>query len=130
MPINKPWLRYAELRPRDLPGTVGVYELGTEEGETLYIGYAGGRSLFGLRGEIGAHFSDGELNPALQGRLSLVRYEVTTNYLVRHVELLSRYREDAGRLPAGNEASREPLPPLARFHWPSAHPPAEGRGAQ
>ena len=120
MPINKPWTAYAETAPKAIPGTLGVYELGDADGRVLYIGCAGGRSLFGLRGAIGGHFGVGEPNPVIRERARLFRYEVNTNYLVRRVELLSRCREDQGRLPDGNEASSEPLPPLARYNWKSS----------
>lgn len=119
MPIEKPWLTYSQTVPKEIPGTLGVYELGDAGGSVIYIGYAGGRSLFGLRGEIGGHFGDEEANAVIRDRARRFRYEVNTNYLVRRVELLSRYREDEGHLPEGNVASAEPLPPLARYGWKS-----------
>jgi hypothetical protein len=119
MPIKKPWHRFPETVLREIPGTLGVYELGDAEGRVIYIGYAGGRSLFGLRGAIGAHFAGPEPNPVIRDRARVFRYEVNTNYLVRRVELLSRYREDEGRLPDANEASPEALPRLARYNWRS-----------
>ncbi len=115
MPINKPWISSQDVQPRDLPGTVGVYELGDADGQVIYIGYAGGRSLTGLRGVIIAHRGGDEPNAVIQSRMTNVRYEVTTSYLTRHLELLSRYSEDEGALPDGNIASVEPHPPLARF---------------
>jgi hypothetical protein len=116
MPINKPWMECARLDPKALPGTVGVYELGDAGGAVIYIGYAGGRSITGLRGVVVSHRGSEETNPIIRSRLTSVRYEVTTSYLTRHLELLSRYREAHGALPEGNIASGEPLPPLARFH--------------
>jgi hypothetical protein len=119
MPIDKPLAPRARLQARDLPGTVGVYELADEAGEVIYIGYAGGRSLFGLRGVLAEHFSSAEPNPTIRERAKAYRYEITTNYLIRRLELLSRFNEDYGRLPAGNEASSEALPPLTRYGWRS-----------
>jgi len=117
VPINKPWMDCRGIGARDLPGTVGVYELGDADGQVIYIGYAGGRSLTGLRGAIGAHSTSDEPNSVIQRRLKSVRYEVTTSYLTRHLELLSRFNEDHNALPDGNVASGEPHLPLARFHW-------------
>ena len=117
MPIDKPWLPRERFAPKALPGTVGVYELGDAGGDVIFVGFAGGRTAFGLRGVIGDHFSDNEPNTVIRARAERYRYEVTTNYLIRRLELLSRFHEDNGRLPPGNEAGREPLPPLARYHW-------------
>lgn len=117
MSINKPWTDARAIRAPELPGTVGVYELGDADGRVIYIGYAGGRSLFGLRGAIGAHCSQDEPNSTIREQLANIRYEVTTSYLTRHLELLSRYQEDNGRLPDANIAEGAALPPLARFRW-------------
>lgn len=117
MPINKPWIARDGVSARDLPGTVGAYELADANGDVIYIGCAGGRSLFGLRGALLDHCSPEEPNPVIRSRLAAFRYEVNANYLLRRIELLSRFREDNERLPAGNEASGEALPPLARYRW-------------
>lgn len=119
MPIAKPWTTFAAVDAASLPGYLGVYEIGDAEGRVLYIGYAGGRSLYGLRGSIAAHFADTEVNPALRDRAVSYRYEVNQMYNTRHIDLLMRFREDEGRVPEGNEASAEPLPRLGRFHWKS-----------
>jgi hypothetical protein len=120
MPLNKPWTRYERGHDRALPPNLGVYELGDTEDRVLYIGYAGGRSLFGLRGLIADHFGDAEPNPVIRDRAVAYRYEVNQMYMTRWQELLARYREDHGRVPEGNEAGAEPLPRLGRFHWKSA----------
>ena len=115
MPLNKPWTAYQPGNDRALPGNLGVYEIGDEAGNVLYIGYAGGRTRFGLRETIPARFSESELNPALRGRARLYRYEVNQMYMTRWIDLLTRYRDEHGRPPEGNEASDEPLPRLGRF---------------
>lgn len=115
MPIDKHWTAMSETQLRDIPGTVGVYEIGDQNRETIYIGYAGGRSAFGLRSAIGEHFSSGESNSVIRGQSLYFRYEVTTSYLIRRLELLAFHRSVAGRLPEANEASNEFLPPLPRF---------------
>jgi len=114
MPINKPWTRFEPATPRTLRGYLGVYELGDAEGNVLYIGYAGGRSLDGLRGAIAAHFGDAEANPVIRDRAAQFRYEVNQMYLTRWTELLARYYTEHGRAPDGNEASDEQLPRLGR----------------
>lgn len=91
--LDKPWLACADLD--SLPGHMGVYELGDEDGNVILVGYAGGRSLFGLRGEIKA---------AVErfGTATHYRYEVTTAYLTRYQELLMAHRARSGAFPPGN----------------------------
>jgi len=123
VPIDKPWTPRDRLTAKDLPGTVGVYELSDRDGEIIFVGCAGGRSLFGLRGMLTEHCSGKDPNPIIRGRTAAYRYEITTNYLIRRLELLSRFHEDHGHLPAGNEAASECLPPLTHYHWVSPSPP-------
>jgi len=85
----------ADLDPADLPGQLGVFELADEAGRVLFIGYAGGRSLFGLRSEIAAAAE------AVAGARN-VRYEVTTAYHSRYRELLMAHVADHGALPPAN----------------------------
>jgi hypothetical protein len=92
--LEKPWLPIAE--PADLPGQVGVFQLGNAEGEVRYIGYAGGRSRFGLRSAITdalAHVQDA----------THYRLEINTAYLTRYQELLMVHQADHGQLPCANE---------------------------
>jgi len=120
MPISKPWTTFESADVRALPGNLGVYELGDAEGRVLYIGYAGGRSHFGLRGIIAGHFGDAESNPVLRDHAVAYRYEINQMYLTRWQELLTRYRDAHGRVPEGNEAGDAPLPRLGRFD--GSHP--------
>jgi hypothetical protein len=115
MPLQKPWTPREQASSAGLPGTLGVYELGDSDGEVIYVGYAGGRSPFGLRGRLMAHCSDDEPNVIIRERAAAFRYEVTTNYLVRHLDLLSRFHADHGGLPSGNEPEAGRLPALARY---------------
>ena len=119
MPLKKPWNAFDPSRLKELSGSNGVYELADEGGNVIYIGYAGSRANFGLRGKIADHFSEGELNPAIRGRVARYRYEVNSMYLSRWVDLLGRFVEDYDRLPPGNEASDEHIPKLPRFNWKS-----------
>ena len=100
--MNKPWSRYTPGNERSLPGYLGVYELGDNEGQVIYIGYAGGRSPFGLRGVLTGHFGPAEPNPVIRERAAAFRYEVNQMYFTRWRELLLRYREAHGRAPEGN----------------------------
>jgi hypothetical protein len=115
MPIKKPWETFEAAAAKRIPPVTGVYELADEEGNVLYIGYAGGREPFGIRGRIERHFSREEGNAVVRGRARRYRYEVNAQYLTRHIELLTRHRDEHGRLPEGNEAPGEVLPRLGRF---------------
>lgn len=100
--LDKPWRPCADLDA--LPGHMGVYELGNQGGEVIFVGYAGGRSRFGLRGEIqGAAVRLGDA--------AVFRYEVTTAYLTRYQELLMAHRARSGELPPHNA----PVPGLGRL---------------
>jgi hypothetical protein len=81
---------------------MGVYEVSSPKGEVVFIGYAGGRSVFGLRGELIDKLA------ANHHRESWFRYEVTTSYLSRYKEVLMVHVADHGAVPAENDAS-EPL---------------------
>ncbi len=89
--LTKPWIDAAEALTR-LRGNLGVFELANDEGEVLYIGYAGGDSLYGLKGTV---------THALQqvAGATQVRFEVSTAYHTRYRELLMVYQADFGRLP-------------------------------
>lgn len=123
MPINKSWESFDPSRLKQISGSNGVYELGDEAGNVIYIGYAGSRALFGLRGKLADHFSERETNPVIREQARRFRYEVNAMYYSRWVDLLMRYKEDYEELPPGNRASDEPLPTLGRFHWKTGAAP-------
>src|SRR5579885_471010 len=83
-------------------GHMGVYQLSSPKGEVVFIGYAGGRSVFGLRGELSDRLA------ASGDREMWFRYEVTTTYLSRYKEALMVHVADHGSVPAEND-SNEPL---------------------
>lgn len=91
--LDKPWRDCGDLQT--LPGHMGVFELADSSGSVMFVGYAGGRSRFGLRGEIQTAVA------ALPGA-TRYRYEVTTAYLTRYQELLMAHRAVSGTLPPGN----------------------------
>lgn len=80
---------------------VGVYEIRVD-GVVLRIGYAGARSLFGLRGELGA------LAGTIPG--AEFRAEVTSAYLSRWHELLGTHVAAHGCAPSDNDPSELPRP--------------------
>ena len=94
--LDKPWRPLNPETVADLRGELGVYQLADEEGQVLRIGYAGGRSLFGLKGELAAALATGEA--------ARFRVEVTAQYLSRYEELLMVHKADFGALPPGNAA--------------------------
>ena len=52
--LERPWIPlqpYVVARVRD---RLGVHEIVDENGEVIFVGYAGGHSRFGLRGELEA----------------------------------------------------------------------------
>lgn len=101
--LDKPWLPLTEERVAKLSGQMGVFQLADEGGHVTYIGFAGGKSLFGLRSE-------------LQKRLGLAtqfRYEVNNQYQTRWRELLMLHRAETGALPELN--ANEPTPKLGRL---------------
>lgn len=95
--LNKPWRPLDRIEVARLQGQTGVYELGDSDGNILFIGMAGGRSLFGLRGELEKHLG-------APGDATRFRVEVNTQYLSRQEELLMAYAVKHGTLPSWNVA--------------------------
>lgn len=79
-----------------LPGCPGVYELAEQDGRVVRIAYAGGRSLFGLRGELA------EAARAHSERNLRFRAEQNMQYISRWRELLMVHRRRHGTLPDEN----------------------------
>jgi hypothetical protein len=94
--LTKPWQALTADAVRALPGQLGVYQLADAEGRVLYIGYAGGRSLFGLRSAVE------EARTRLGAVAARFRYEVNQQYMSRYEELLMLHVADHGALPAAN----------------------------
>ena len=100
--LDKPWQTLDPDAVARVQAQLGVYELANADGEILFIGFAGGRSRFGLRGELEAHLGEAER----------FRVEVNMSYLTRHRELLMTFEADHGRLPARNTRPNR----LGRLH--------------
>lgn len=94
--LDKPWRDLNAENVDRLAGELGVYHLADAEGHVVRIGYAGGRSPFGLRGELQAALA--------AGKGARFRTEVTAQYLSRYEELLMIHVADHGGLPIGNAA--------------------------
>ena len=94
--LEKPWRALTAQNVADLGAELGVYQLADADGRVLRIGYAGGRTLFGLRSELSAALAAGE---AVK-----FRTEVTAGYMSRYDELLMVHKADFGELPPGNAA--------------------------
>ncbi len=101
--MQKPWIDLTPESVAALTGELGVYQLADADGNVLRIGFAGGRSLFGLRGELG------KAQQEAAGRSLRFRVEVNHQYTSRYEELLMVHMADHGRLPEGNahEAKRK-----------------------
>lgn len=95
--LVKPWRALEADEVTRLPGQLGVYEVAGPSGAVLFIGVAGGRSRFGLRGEL-------ETELARRGPGFRFRVEVNAQYHTRYRELLMLHRADHGALPPENEA--------------------------
>lgn len=90
--LAKPWQPLTAEAVGALPGQLGVYELADGAGTVLRIGYAGGRTPFGLRSELGERLAEG-------GRAASFRVEVNQQYLTRWQELLMAHVAEHGALP-------------------------------
>src|SRR5262245_52813936 len=101
--LDKPWIELTPERVKALSGQMGVFQLGDEARAVVYIGFAGGKSLFGLRSELEKHL----------GRAPRFRYEVNQQYQTRWRELLMLHRSANGDVPALNQ--HEQLPKLGRL---------------
>lgn len=90
--LTKPWIPLEQSEVNALPGQLGVFEIADEHHKVSYTGFAGGKSLFGLRSELGDWLERG----------SYFRVEVTTAYRTRHRELLMDHHRRCGCYPVQN----------------------------
>ena len=93
--LDKEWVRVSEALQR-LKGNMGVFQLADSSREIIYIGFAGAKSNFGLKGEIS------ESLDRVDGA-EFVRWEVTTGYWSRYKELMMIHQFDHGDCPKENE---------------------------
>jgi hypothetical protein len=100
--MTKPWLPLSSETVDKLGGYLGIYEIQSPDGDTVYIGSAGGHSLFGLRGELARELK-------ARGEGHRFRCEVNMQYTSRMQELLMVHVADHGELPRDNRGMRLPL---------------------
>ena len=101
--MKKAWQELTATNVAALGGELGVYQIADEKEQILRIGFAGGRSLFGLRGELLRALEE------YRGHRVFFRVEINCQYLSRYEELLMVHMADHKSLPAGNafEARRK-----------------------
>ncbi len=105
--MTKAWTPLEPAAVKKLSGQLGVYQLADAKGDVVFIGFAGGRSLFGLRGEVEKALTEPPLGA------TQFRVEVNQQYTTRYQELLMVHVHDHGDIPAGNKG--KPLPRLGRL---------------
>jgi len=93
--IDKPWRPLDAQSVAALPGQLGVFQVADQDGVVIFIGFAGGRSLFGLRSLLSEEL-------AQRGEGAQFRYEVTQQYWSRYRELLMLHIADHGEPPMEN----------------------------
>lgn len=103
---SKPWQALTEANARRLPGQLGVYQIADSAGTVVKIGFAGGRSPFGLRSTLLDELA--ALGDGLQFRV-----EINMQYTTRFAELLMLHQADHGTLPREN--AKNPPPSLGRL---------------
>lgn len=105
--MTKSWVALTPENIKKLPGQLGVYQLADAEGTIVYIGFAGGRSLFGVRSEV-----ERAMKEKTAGATQF-RVEINQQYTTRYQEMLMVHVADHGDVPSGNKG--EPLPRLGRL---------------
>ena len=93
--MTKEWMPVDDL-PGRLKGNMGIFQLADANQVVVLISFAGGRSQFGLKGEVAAALG-------LHPDVAFVRVEVTTAYHTRYRELLMAHVADHGDLPRHND---------------------------
>ncbi len=93
--LTKDWIPADEILTR-LKGNLGVFQLANAEFETVFIGFAGGKSQFGLKGEVASALEE-------HPNIAAARFEITTAYHTRYRELLMAHVADFDALPKYNE---------------------------
>ncbi|MCH9670073.1 MAG: hypothetical protein K0U93_01365 [Gammaproteobacteria bacterium] len=94
--MDKPWIPLTAENVAKLTAHLGVYQLADAQGEIVYIGVAGGRTLFGLKGELQ------RVLQAPPAGAAQFRFEANMAYRTRHEELLAVFLSDNEKLPKAN----------------------------
>ncbi|MEZ5229890.1 MAG: hypothetical protein R2710_25475 [Acidimicrobiales bacterium] len=102
--LDRPWRPLDPVTIESLPAQLGVYEIGDETGAVVKIGYAGGRSTFGMRSALHDELA--------AGTGTQFRHEFTHGYLTRFEELLMVHVAEHGDLPSANDQRHD----VGRLH--------------
>lgn len=94
--MDKAWQPLTDERVAQLPGHLGVFQLGDPDGNIVYIGCADARTRYGLREVVGAQLA------APAAGATCFRTESTMAYRTRFAELVQVYLHDHGAPPIGN----------------------------
>ena len=97
--LKKAWQELNEENVALLTGCLGVFEVASVDDEVLQIGYAGGRSLFGLRGVLS------DVAAEHPGESLQFRTESNMQYISRWKELLMVHLAENGSMPSWNQSS-------------------------
>ncbi|MGK2886986.1 MAG: DUF7508 domain-containing protein [Rhodococcus sp. (in: high G+C Gram-positive bacteria)] len=97
--LKKAWQELNEVNIARLSGCLGVFEIATTDDEVVQIGYAGGRSLFGLRGCVG------DVAAEHAGESLQFRTESNMQYISRWKELLMVHLAENDAMPSWNSPS-------------------------
>jgi hypothetical protein len=94
--IDKPWIQLNESRLKSIAAHLGVYQLGNDSNQILYIGVADATTRFGLKGELESFLTKPNFGA------TRFRFEINMAYRTRYLELLQTFYFDHKRLPIGN----------------------------
>jgi hypothetical protein len=99
MPIRleKDWQLLCPENISSLEAQLGVYQLADANHQIVFIGYAGARSLFGLRSSLTEDLARWGNGP------QYFRVEINMQYISRFEELLMLHVADFGTLPEYNQ---------------------------
>ncbi|NKY32794.1 hypothetical protein HGA13_06840 [Nocardia speluncae] len=103
--MDKVWTPLTAENVARTPGSVGVFEV-SDGNETVAIDYAGGNSLFGLRGALEEWIGK---KPGLS-----FRYERTNSYLSRYRELVQVHTNEFGAPPQNLQGTDAPAGHIRR----------------
>jgi hypothetical protein len=95
--LEKQWQLLCMENISALEAQLGVYQLADVDHRIVYIGYAGARTLFGLRSSL-----EDDLN-RLGNQPLYFRTEINMQYISRYEELLMLHVADYGTLPEHNQ---------------------------
>ena len=94
--LEKAWQLLSPENVSRLEAQLGVYQIADANQRIVFIGYAGARSLFGLRSALAADLD------RLKNQTFYYRCEVNMQYISRYEELLMLHAAEFGAVPEYN----------------------------